>query len=647
MRSLAVCLLLVTGCAQYQPPDVARLEDQRVEASEPLIEALERGDAATRARAARAMGRIQSPAYAPALAAATRDGDREVRREALFALGQLGLARGAAPPPVAVEAARAALSARDQELAPLAAEALGKLAPDGAAETLVPLLEADSAALRAAAVDALFRLRFVPVWRGRAAEPPELSAAATRAVARALADPEVEVRRAAAHLFSRYGGPDAIDELTRAIEDSDEWVRLWSLRALGRSEEAEPPSLYPGFGDVSARVRAETVLAANRLRAPQLVPLPLAADPSWHVRRAVAEALAGRSDERELETLRQLARDDSPSVRQAAVVALAARLGERFADQLAALAEDEDWRMRLIAAPAASGLGEKGRPILERLAADDDRRVVVAALEQLAALGDPERIERALTADDLAVRGTAVQLVPRAGLADPVASLERALDNARGDEWIEIREGIVDALVELEAGSELLLRLAAEDPAPSVRARARTALERAGVEVAAVSAPPIAPSDLLGAAPAGVPRVVVETSKGDLVLRLFPAEAPIHVANFLELVDSGFYDGLLWHRVVTNFVVQGGDPRGDGWGGGGRTLRDEINPIRFARGTVGMPKAGKDTGGSQLFITHVPTPHLDGNYTVFAQVEDGLEVIDELEVGDRIEEARRLESQNE
>ena len=108
------------------------------------------------------------------------------------------------------------------------------------------------------------------------------------------------------------------------------------------------------------------------------------------------------------------------------------------------------------------------------------------------------------------------------------------------------------------------------------------------------------------------------------------------MASFVKLVRDGFYDGLIWHRVVSNFVIQGGDPRGDGWGGAGYTLRDEINTERYVRGTVGMPKAGKDTGGGQIFITHVPTPHLDGNYTIFGRVVSGMDVVDRIEVGDRI-----------
>jgi cyclophilin family peptidyl-prolyl cis-trans isomerase len=88
--------------------------------------------------------------------------------------------------------------------------------------------------------------------------------------------------------------------------------------------------------------------------------------------------------------------------------------------------------------------------------------------------------------------------------------------------------------------------------------------------------------------------------------------------------------------VVPDFVVQGGDPRGDGWGGPGYTIRCEINPRPYGRGAVGMALAGKDTGGSQFFVTHGPQPHLDGGYTVFGQVREGMAVVDALTVGDRI-----------
>jgi cyclophilin family peptidyl-prolyl cis-trans isomerase len=108
------------------------------------------------------------------------------------------------------------------------------------------------------------------------------------------------------------------------------------------------------------------------------------------------------------------------------------------------------------------------------------------------------------------------------------------------------------------------------------------------------------------------------------------------VDNFLHLVDRRYFDNGRWHRVVPNFVIQDGDPRGDGSGGPGTTIRDEINRRRYDAGTVGMALSGPDTGGSQFFITHSPQPHLDGGYTVFGRLVSGWDVLGLVVQGDRI-----------
>lgn len=108
------------------------------------------------------------------------------------------------------------------------------------------------------------------------------------------------------------------------------------------------------------------------------------------------------------------------------------------------------------------------------------------------------------------------------------------------------------------------------------------------------------------------------------------------MTNFLALARKKYFDGVPIHRVVPNFVVQDGDPTGTGNGGPGYEIRDEINPVAYGRGTVGMALSGPDTGGSQWFVTHAPQPHLDGIYTVFGQVAAGQEVVDRIEQGDRI-----------
>jgi peptidyl-prolyl cis-trans isomerase B (cyclophilin B) len=129
----------------------------------------------------------------------------------------------------------------------------------------------------------------------------------------------------------------------------------------------------------------------------------------------------------------------------------------------------------------------------------------------------------------------------------------------------------------------------------------------------------------------------VETDRGTMRIRLFPAQAPVHCAHVAALARAGFYDGLTWHRVVPDFVIQGGCPRGDGSGNAGVSLPLEPTRIPFQRGTLGMPRdSHPDSGGCQLFICHSRAPHLDAAYTAFGQVVDGFDVIDRIDVESKI-----------
>jgi peptidyl-prolyl cis-trans isomerase B (cyclophilin B) len=133
--------------------------------------------------------------------------------------------------------------------------------------------------------------------------------------------------------------------------------------------------------------------------------------------------------------------------------------------------------------------------------------------------------------------------------------------------------------------------------------------------------------------------VTLETSKGMIELELFPEHAPKTVNNFVFLAEEGFYDGVAFHRVIPNFMVQGGDPTGTGRGGPGYQFEDEFdnNPLTHEQGVISMANAGPNTNGSQFFITHKPQPHLDGKHTVFGTVVNGQEVVDAVEQGDEIE----------
>ncbi len=134
-------------------------------------------------------------------------------------------------------------------------------------------------------------------------------------------------------------------------------------------------------------------------------------------------------------------------------------------------------------------------------------------------------------------------------------------------------------------------------------------------------------------------QVRIQTSKGVIMIRLEVNDAPGSVSNFVKLIEQGFYNGKFFHRVVPNFVIQGGCPRGDGWGSLNWTQRSEFsNYLKYDRGAVGLASAGNDTEGVQFFITHIPTPHLDGRYSIFGYVVDGMDVVNDIRIGDTIEE---------
>lgn len=134
-------------------------------------------------------------------------------------------------------------------------------------------------------------------------------------------------------------------------------------------------------------------------------------------------------------------------------------------------------------------------------------------------------------------------------------------------------------------------------------------------------------------------QVIFETNKGTIRAELTPNETPVTVASFVNLIQRGYYDGIQFHRVVPNFVIQGGDPTGTGRGGPGYRFEDEFHPsLRHDRaGILSMANAGPRTNGSQFFITHGPTPHLDDRHSVFGHVVDGLDVVNAIQQGDMMQ----------
>ncbi|NOX38392.1 MAG: hypothetical protein GXO78_12740 [Calditrichaeota bacterium] len=210
---------------------------------------------------------------------------------------------------------------------------------------------------------------------------------------------------------------------------------------------------------------------------------------------------------------------------------------------------------------------------------------------------------------------------------------------------VEAMEAIIRALDSLNSHQAIpLLEKELRNPFPPIRLAAHRALMRIlqDTTLPLPETPTRASTrwDFPPIDPHSRPRVLLKTTEGNILIELYPDKAPITVANFLHLVQQGFYNGLFFHRVVPGFVIQGGDPRGDGWGGPGYAIPCEYNDLFYDRGVVGMAHAGKDTGGSQFFITHTPQPHLNGRYTAFGRVIQGMDVVDRILPYDKIIEAK-------
>ena len=443
-------------------------------------------------------------------------------------------------------------------------------------------------------------------------------------------------------------GPEPAARLTAQLQHPNEGVRIEATRALLRQIEAgRPPpegagaALLRQLADPLPAVRRESLRGLAAVRA-----------------EGAAEALLGQlgSGDREsrARALRAFHRQDpegfflllsgwsdrDPLARMHLARELAAVPDPRLREFLGALArEDGDSRVR---AAALAGLGALDAALGSE---DGDPAAGTPAPETLeilrAGLAGETGYERAAAAG--ALRRLA-PVLPRARNAPLTTALEAAFREDDAGEP-DFRLAALRAVLAL-AGERDRLRFAERalaDPAWPVRREAHAFLRRAGSPPEEPPAPAESPEDadydtLLH--PRYTPVAWITTDRGEIELELFIADAPRTVGNFMRLARERFFDGLTFHRVVPNFVLQAGDPRADDSGGPGYTLRSEINERSFMRGSVGMATDGKDTGGSQFFLTLLPQPHLNGRYTLFAQVRRGFEALDRIRPGDRIRRVR-------
>ncbi|HZT75068.1 MAG TPA: HEAT repeat domain-containing protein [Vicinamibacterales bacterium] len=699
----AVLSVVSAGCGTNPPPAptiaagptfeqkmswILRLEDQRM-LRDPT-------PPPPPAPAAPAKGRtaiVAPPPPPPDLTRLLQDSEARVRRRAALAIGRVGLADGV-PPLVAL-----LTSEQDPEVRQMAAFALGLLRDRSARDPLLkaladpsPLVQGSAAQALgligdAADADAIGRMVAQIVQSGALAQtPPEddearrdTPAAAARlgidalvalnaypplaaAVLDAGGQPKVHwwpVAFALQRLQDRRGVP----ALLAFTKDANAYARAFAVKGLGQLKEPSAvAALMPLLSSGDRSVLIETITALGAIGDPSaaapIIKFVQASDTDPHVRLAAIGALGGmRANAGAVtDTLLDLITNPLPAIRSAALRASAALDPDGFVTVLSGLDPDPQWSVRAALASTLATLPpEIGLPRLHQMLGDTDQRVVPAVLDGLVRLKAPDAatlLVDHLKADDPAVRAAAAAGVGELKPSGGDAALAAAYQFSQRDATYIARAAALAALARYGAAAATpVLRSALADKDWAVRVRAVQLLKRldptagADLDTQIRPAPTTVPADTYQAPrlvnPPVSTQIYIDTDRGTIQVELAVLDAPLTVENFVTLARKGFFNGLAIHRVVPDFVIQDGDPRGDGEGGPGYSIRDELNERPYLRGTVGMAlDPWPDTGGSQWFITHSPQPQLDARYTVFGRVVAGMDVVDKIQQFDVIRAVR-------
>ena len=619
-------------------------------------------DPAVRARALEVVARLQRPELVGVVLADLAEGP--ALAAAAFAAGQYGLSWRPLPKAqlaglaAATQAALTRASANPDR--PALLRALGKLGQADSTAVLASALDDPDASVRGEAALALGALAYST--KGAA---PDVTV--VNPLAHLLAhDADPQVRFDAAYALMRMKRPETRAALTYGIKDGDARVRAVCARGLAEVATApELPYLLERLGDPDSSVRVEAARSLGKLAGKSkplagataaagkaLAVLAKAYDPARPATAMPLLALVQEKFPASDSELADIVAGLAPAKRDAdahgrAVVAchlaasrdrLRADASTPALDGCAPTADLLDWRealaVRTIAGSAADAKPRAaallGRPVSSTVAAE----AVDDALGELS-VDTPEvraRILRDLSSTDWGVALSAAAVAGKLGITEAVPALHRALTLASVHDQHDVLGALLVALAKLHAkDAGVLARRYAHSPHATVRFGALDALEALHAEVPAGEPLPL---EFHGPLLERGEVANISTERGEIRIRLRPGS--FTAENFVKLARAGFYDQLTFHRIVPGFVAQGGDPRGDGSGGPGYSIPCEIDGERYARGAVGMALAGKDTGGSQFFITLSPQPHLEGRYTLFGNVISGMEVADQLMEGDRI-----------
>ncbi|MCP4869184.1 MAG: peptidylprolyl isomerase [Proteobacteria bacterium] len=645
--------------AQLKPKDallaIARARDARRDSDQLHLLALH-AKPGVRIAALRAAALVGDPSSLGPLLAALGDRDPTVRAAAAWSLSQvwswpLTALEGQTSMGRAEEALLAALEDEEELVATLAfVRALGEVGSDVSEEELWTLV------VRPALRDEVLLALAI---RGKRGATPPLGAQQV-AVLKAVAG-DGPLPFAAAYLLARAGveetsGANAAKWL-QETEPADPAAVSWRLRAIGKVAPAGHPALllldwHLRGGDTNARVSALRGAAQRGVEVRALLQFGLQ-DEEPLIAAEAARALGALADAEACDALLAWA-PTAPRARAGRLDGLTALVSKSEDAELidraraagAAALADENPHVRASAygLVAAWKAPEAVAPLLGAVPTEADPGALLGLALAIAGRSDGEvegQLLIWLDGDD-----TLLGAVGAMGLAEregahiverlTAAYTARTLDPTEAERRLEIARALA---AREDVGPDVITQLL-QDAEPGVRVAVWSALAKRVGRAESGSAPqqrefPDLPDASFGVG--DVTGAVITTSRGDLTFDLFPDTAPGAVASFVKLAEDGYFDDLIFHRVVLDFVIQGGDPMGTGWGGPGYTLREEFSARPFDRGTLGMARSDKDTAGSQWFVCHSRQPHLDGHYTVFGQQTDGFEVLDAVRPDDVIQ----------
>jgi HEAT repeat protein len=671
---------------------ILSLEDHRLlrEAAPPPPPAAPPPAAAARGQRAAPAAAPPPPPVPPDLTRMLSDGEARIRRRAALAIGRVGLRDGVQP-------LLGILNDPDPEVRQMAAFALGLLGDARARDPLVaalgdssPLMQGSAAEALgligdASVADAIGSLVSKVVQSGALAQPPgdaddtrrDTPTAACRlglfALVRLKAYPQLanavldvngqpKVRWwPVAFALQRLEDKRALPALLALAKDANPYTRAFAVKGLAAlKDRSAMPVLLPLMSSGDRGVLVETIRALGRIGDPGAVQplMKVISDGTVdaQVRLEAVSAIGSIHQQEVSDVLLDVLGDPSPSIRAAALRSLAAFDRETFVTALSGLDPDPHWNVRAALATALGSLPpENALPRLQAMLGDSDQRVIPFVLGSLVKLKAPTAaatlLER-LKAEDPVVRIAAADGIAELKPANGAAALEEAYRFGQRDSAYGARAAALGAIAKYGAATATpVLRSAFADKDWAVRVRAVMLLKQLDASAGANADAQIRPAPTtlspdsyttvrLGNPPVST-QIFLDTDRGTIQIELAVLDAPLTVENFISLAKKGFFNGLSVHRVVPNFVMQDGDPRGDGEGGPGFSIRDELNERPYLRGTVGMAlDPWPDTGGSQYFITHSPQPHLDGRYTVFGRVIAGMDVVDKIQQWDVIRQVR-------